>query len=369
MKIIQLVTKRQYRGAEVFAAALSSALQERGHEVLFVGLYPPPDNVLTASNSRNIDLNGNKRAFSWSLLFQLVKLVRSEKPDIIQANGSDTLKYAVLTKLLVPGTNIIYRNISMVSAWVKKYGVKKWFNRFLFSRVNRVTSVGQQSLNDLLATYDYPQNKARLIRRGIPYLEYDPVAIRQQLATQYGFETTDPILVHVGQFSTEKNHPFLLESFKKVVAIHPNVKLLLIGEGKNMSVTRQLVADHQLENNIIFTGHKENVQEILAGCDIFILGSTVEGVPGAILEAALQGLPSVAVKVGGVGEVVINGKTGILIDKHDPSDFSIALIHLIEHSTFRKFLGQGARDFVYEQYGLQHCAEEFIQLYEESLAD
>src|SRR4051812_29547527 len=103
MKILQLVTRRQYRGAEVFAAELSSMLSSHGHTVIYTGLYDPPANALVAEGSINKDLGGKKMFLNPWLLWKLIILIRTSKPDIIQANGSDTLKYAVFAKYYLHG--------------------------------------------------------------------------------------------------------------------------------------------------------------------------------------------------------------------------------------------------------------------------
>lgn len=369
MVILQLVTKRQYRGAEVFAAELCSLLAGNGHSVLFAGLYEAPSNTLTAHGAENIDLNGRKSAFSLVLLLKLIRLIRKENPDIIQANGSDTLKYAVFAKLFMPRLKIVYRNISMVSAWAKEASLKRKFNQWLFKRVNRVTSVGRQSLDDLVKTYHYPPEKTKLIRRGIPQFEIDRINARHKLAKEFGFVETDPILIHIGQFSPEKNHPFLIESFEMLLTHIPNARLVFIGEGIKLNEIRTLVKSKELEKHIFFAGHREHVQELLAGADLFVLGSTIEGVPGVVLEAGMQSLPAVAVKAGGVGEVVQNENTGILIEKHVPLEFSNALMDLLNNEMKRKSLGKNAKDFVMRKYSLQQCVLEFEQLYREIAAE
>lgn len=367
MKILQLVTERQYRGAQVFAAELSTMLSEAGHEVLFVGLYATKENILIAKGAKNIDLQGTKKAFDYGLFKRLQQLIKETKPDIIQANGSDTLKYAVLVKYFNPQLHIVYRNISMVSAWTKDASLKKTINRLLFKKVDRVTSVGQQSLEDLVKTYGYPLAKTKLIRRGIPQLNFNPQEARNKTAELFGFPSTDFVIMHIGQFSAEKNHAFIIESFKKVIQQHANARLIFIGEGKKYKETTELVEREGLQKNIFFAGYRENVQEFLAGADVFVMGSTIEGVPGVVLEAGMQSVPSVAVNVGGVGEVVQNGKTGILLSTHDSSAFGNAIVSLMENSPLRTTLGSNAKEFVMKNYSLQNCLREFEWLYNDIL--
>ena len=83
IKILQLVTKRQFRGAEVFAAELSQELIRRGHHIVFAGLYSPSAHVLEVKKAENIDLKGKKLFFNPLLLLRLILLVRKEQPDVI----------------------------------------------------------------------------------------------------------------------------------------------------------------------------------------------------------------------------------------------------------------------------------------------
>ena len=291
-------------------------------------------------------------------------MIKNEQPDILQANGSDTLKYAVIAKLFHPNLNIVYRNISMISAWAKAGSAKRKFNQWLFKRVDRVTSVGQQSLEDLVKTYQYPVSKTKLIRRGIPQVSTDANTSRQQIAAEFGFNKQNPLLIHIGQFSPEKNHVFMIGSMQKVLDKVQGAKLVFIGEGKLMEEMKQLVADKKLQANIFFAGHRNQVQELLAAADLFILGSTIEGVPGVILEAGMQAVPSVAVNVGGVGEVVQNRQTGVLVPTHNEDAFADAVIKLLLQPDERSKLGANARTFVMENYSLQNCLLQFEQLYQ-----
>ena len=90
----------------MFAAELSTMLAENGHEVIFAGLYATKENIISARGAENIDLEGKKTAFNLGLLQRLIKLIKTKKPDIIQANGSDTLKNAVFAKVFIPNLNI-----------------------------------------------------------------------------------------------------------------------------------------------------------------------------------------------------------------------------------------------------------------------
>ena len=300
-------------------------------------------------------------------MFALIKLLKKEKPDIVQANGSDTLKYAVIAKLFIPRIKIIYRNISIISSWSKKGSVKQKFNKWLFKRVDFVTSVGQQALENLINTYNYPNEKTKMIRRGIPQFDFNQLQSRTAIANEFEFDVSNKILMHIGQFSPEKNHRFLIESFIQIHQHYSNVKLILIGEGKLYEEIRELVKDRGMEGNVFFAGHRNEVQRLLAGSDLFVLTSNIEGVPGVVLEAGMQSIPTLAINVGGVGEVVIANKTGVLLAEHNVTLFSNAAIALIQNDSLRKELGMNVYKFVMENYSLNSCSDQFEKLYKQIL--
>lgn len=365
IKILQLVTKRQFRGAEVFAAELSQELIRRGHHIVFAGLYSPSAHVLEVKKAKNIDLKGKKLFFNPLLLLKLILLVRKEQPDVVQANGSDTLKYAVLTSLFFHRMKITYRNISMVSSWTKKGSFRHLFNRWLFRHVDYVTSVGDHSLRDLTALYGYDPSQASVVRRGIPEYKYEKQEQRNKLNNLFKIGEEERIIMHVGQFSSEKNHPFLIDAFEEIKKVHPSVKLILIGEGENYRKINDEVKRKNLQKDILFAGYQKEVQSWLSAADIFVLVSTIEGVPGVILEAAMQGVPAVAVNVGGVEELIFNGETGWIVEKHDKIDFSGAVLQLLQQEEQRKSFGAAAAAFVKANYSVGSCADAFEKIYEQ----
>ena len=168
MRILQLVARRQRRGAEVFAALLSDGLTIKGHEVELVGLYPPPCDELTPAVARTHDLSGRPdRRLSYALISELRNLIRKMCPDVVQANGSATLRYASLVKLLSRGRwALVYRNISFASHWVRSPAHRLW-GRWLVRNVGHVAAVSSKSGEDFRRTYGVPQSRISVIPRGV----------------------------------------------------------------------------------------------------------------------------------------------------------------------------------------------------------
>jgi L-malate glycosyltransferase len=364
MKILQLVTKRQFRGAEVFAAELSKQLLQRNHTILFVGLYAPAHPPLEVEGATHIDLITQKpRFFSVALLRKLIQLIKSEKPDIIQANGSDTLKYVVIAKLVAKLPPVTYRNISMISVWINS-PIKKWWVKTVMSQVDFVTSVGEFARRDFINTLSFPEDKIKVISRGIPIhpqsREEGKIILKQRFPH---VRHEDPIIIHIGNFSPEKNHRFLLEVMEIIKPINPNVRLLCLGGGVLWDAIDAEIKQRQLENQILLFGFYPQPGKLLAAADLTVLCSTVEGVPGVILEAGSQKIPAVAVNVGGVQEVVWEKQTGYVIEEFNPQLFADKVLHLLHNNELRSQMGHRAYEVVQQNYDPETNAHTFEQLY------
>lgn len=362
MKILQLLTKRQYRGAEVAAATFSQEFIALGHTIIFAGLYAPPEESLHVDGALNVDIHARKTFFSITGFFRLLKLIKQEKPDILHANGSDTLKYLIAIKVVRPSSIVIYRNISVISHWRGTNPFKNAFYNFLFRKTNFVTSVGDTSRADLMKTFEYPEQKIAVIKRGIKI----PVKVesRADQKIKLGIPPDKLVLIHVGNFSPEKNHAFLIDSFIRIKQTGLPVTLLLAGEGLLLNEIRDKVKSLKLEQDVIFLGLVPDISPYLATADLIVLTSKVEGVPGVLLEAAAHNVPAVALNVGGVSESVLHGETGVLVSEEDTGLFSTEVTALLKDESTRRRLGENAWRFVKENYDLNTGARKFIGIFE-----
>jgi glycosyltransferase involved in cell wall biosynthesis len=363
MRVLQLVTKRQYRGAELFAADLSSELLKMGHHVLFVGIYENDSDILEVEGAVNCDLvSGKKNSFSIEITRKLIKLINKEKPDVIQCNGSDTLKYTYAASFFIENIPIVYRNISIISEWVSDRP-KKMIYKQIFNRVAHVTSVGDEALSDFIETYNFPRKNAEVIRRGIPVKNIDKIAFSKKFRKEIGLDNSSKIAVHIGNFSPEKNHEFLIDVFLGLKDQHPEIKLICVGSGILFDKIKDIIYQYGLEKNIYLLGFRKDIPEILAASDCLVLSSKIEGVPGVILEAGTQKTPSIATNVGGVKEALIDGKTGYLIDDFNIKLFRERLIGIMENEDLRKQLGENAYEMISKGYDPHSNASKFEKLY------
>jgi len=371
MKILQLVTSRQYRGAEVACATFSEEFIKNGHQVCFVGLYETPEISLSVNGAKNIDLNIKRKGFSISGLLKLFKIIWNENPDVLHANGSDTLKYLVVVKLFFPSKILFYRNISLVSKWIGKSRTKLIFYKLLFSKVNFVTSVGNASREDIIHTLNLSPEKVEVINRGIIINQLDANHENFSDSNNEVFKILsakkDSVLIHVGNFSKEKNHDLLIDSFKLVLEKHPACILILLGTGNLLNDIKEKVHSLGIEHAVFFLGVQRNMAFWYQQSSILLLTSTIEGVPGVILEAASFKRPAVSTDVGGVQECMVHRKTGLIVNSFNPQLFSNAVIELLEDKEKTNALGQNAFSYVSDNYNIEIQSQKFLNLFKNQL--
>ena len=124
-----------------------------------------------------------------------------------------------------------------------------------------------------------------------------------------------------------------------------------------------------LESVVRLAGERDDVGELLAGADLFVLSSRSEGLPLSILEAMAAGLPVVASSVGGVPELVVEGETGLLVPPGDPHALAAAMERLLDDPALRRRLGAAGRTRVSEHFDLAVARRAHLDLYRALLAD
>ncbi|MFC2186928.1 glycosyltransferase [Fulvivirgaceae bacterium LMO-SS25] len=364
LTILQIVTRRQYRGAEMFASKLSEGLVGQGHRVIFLGLYPPPPVDLQPQGAECQDLNGDSSAFiSPKLLKELKQFIAEYKPDIIQANGSDTLKYSALCKRHFPQIPLIYRLISMPSYWMGTNPFKRMVYRFFYSKTNFVSGVGRPAIDQLVELMNYPPAKTNVIYRGVDEHLFDKDSCRQTLGAELNIPQTAKVLITVGALKDEKDHHFMIDAFAQMNHHDKELHLILLGEGDLKMDLMAKCKSIGFGNKVHFVGFKDNVGEWLAGADLFLLTSKIEGVPGVVLEAAIQKLPALAIDVGGVREVIEHKITGIALPEREVKSFAFKADYLLSQPALLAEMGTNSRQLVVNKFGLSRAVREFEELY------
>ena len=355
MKILQIIQKKQLRGAEVFASQLSQHLEARGHEVMMVALADGVASLPFDGGIRVLGASLGKRFWDLKAWRSLARMVRKFAPDIVQCNAADTLKYAVFSKLLCRWQAVlVYRNASTMSRYVDG-GMKKKINRFLLKKTNHIISVCRYVQQDLLNLFHMPDANSCVI----------PVGMEAKLLRKIDLPGgTGPRLVHVGGLSFEKNHEGLFRILKYFLYYHPNARLWVIGSGPDSYKIKRLAASMFTGSQVQFVEATAEAIHYIHSADMLLLPSLIEGLPAVILEAFYANTPVVAYNVGGIGEI-LDEHTGWLVEKGDEQGFVNAMLEVLNGGA--EVVAprvEAAYALVQEHYRNEEIAKRFEEVYE-----
>jgi glycosyltransferase involved in cell wall biosynthesis len=141
------------------------------------------------------------------------------------------------------------------------------------------------------------------------------------------------------------------------------MQLWLVGDGELRPVVERAVSEKKLQEKVFFLGIRDNISNILAKCDLFVLSSDYEGVPLTVLEAMVAGKPVVSTRVGGVPELVEDGVMGLLVPPRDPQALSQAILRLAKDHDLCRRMGQAGQRKALERFDISRTAQGYETLY------
>ena len=184
---------------------------------------------------------------------------------------------------------------------------------------------------------------------------------------EWGLDSEDFIIGNVARLEKRKGHKFLIDAFKKVIEERKGcpLKLLIIGEGEEERNLENYVRGLNLEDKIIFTGYREDVEELMAMMDIFALTSLREGLPRVLVQAAAVGMPSVAFNVDGVSEILKDNYNGFLVRVKDVEQLVNRIIKYIDNKDLVWLHGQNGREFIKDKWSIKDMIDKIDKIYQD----
>jgi glycosyltransferase involved in cell wall biosynthesis len=370
LRILQLVQKPQRRGAEMFAAQLSATLRTTGEAVVrTVYLYPNGEPGALRLVDGDVLIGGREAhpterlvgANPW-VLRRLATAIDDFAPDIVQANGSRTLKYGALASVVRRRVSVVYRNIGDPSQWIVDRRRRFFYSKVVLPRLGGIVSVSETTLRGVRALYAKPIPTA-CIPRAIDVEAFRPTQSRAQVRVALGVDPSVPVVLYVGSLTREKRPDRLARTFAAIRANVPEAELWVVGSGPLAGDLATQLAGSGNEGNGRLLGVREDIANLMGAADLLLLTSDTEGTPGVVLEAGAASLAVVATRVGGVGDCVADGRTGILVDREDEAGLARAAVALLRDPFARKQMGIEAQYLVADRFALATITQDYLRFY------
>jgi glycosyltransferase involved in cell wall biosynthesis len=170
-------------------------------------------------------------------------------------------------------------------------------------------------------------------------------------------------ILTVANLRAEKAHEVLLAAAAELRPRYPYLRYVIAGDGPRLAELRALASSLGLDGQVTFLGHREDVPALLADADAFVLPSRSEAFPNGAIEAMAAGLPVIASRVGGLVDLIDEGRTGLLVEPDDPRALAAAIESLVVSPARAEVLGACARDEVSRRYSFERMVRGFEDLY------
>ena len=377
IKIAQVITRLDQGGAPEIVGAIFNSLKDPVYErKLITGQTVCPDKEakkILQNLNESIYIPELKREINpISDLIALAKLFlifRREKFTIVHTH---TAKAGVLARIAahLAGVPCIIHQphghnfYGYFGVWGSKMALI--LEKFLATLTDRIIVLTESEKKDFLRLKVCCFEKISVVGNGIELNKYCLENVNKgEIKKILGIAGEDKVVGFIGRLEPIKGIEYLITAAKIIVTQISEIKFIITGEGALRKKLESEVKNLGLAKNFIFTGWKEDISPILAILDLCVLPSLNESWGLILLQAQKAGVPIVATTVGGIPEVVLDGKTGILVPPKDSRRFAEAIIYLLKDNPKRLAMAKAAKEWVDTRFSIQEMLGKIHGIYNE----
>lgn len=362
-----------YGGSGIVGSELGRDLAERGHNVHFISSVLPTR--LTELNERihfhEVEMMSyalfEHQPYDLALATKMATVARAEKLDLLHVHyaiphsiSAILARESIKQKRYVPvittlhGTDITLVGADRSYLPITRYGLQQ---------SDGVTAVSKFLKQATIETFDF--DDVEVIPNficGKHYFRTPDAPLRKELAPN-----GERLLVHVSNFRAVKRAIDCVEILAKVRAAGENAKLVMVGDGPELSAVRYRGEQLGMNGNVVYVGKQANIADYLGVADVFLLPSELESFGLAALEAQACEVPVIATRIGGIPEVVNEGESGFLSDVGDVDKMSVDTLKLLGNEEMRRTFGERGRDLAISRYSTEKIIPQYIAFYEKTI--
>ena len=360
VKVLQFICSSGFYGAERWVLALAKHLDaDKFCCDLAVTMEPGQTDLELVSEYQKLGLSCHivsmKNKFDYSAVNRLAKLIEDEKIDIIHTHGykSDIIGILAARKA---GIKSVSTPHGFENAKDFKLRLFIWLGCQAMKYATKVVPLSRQLMDDM-RRIGVKAEKVQYIQNGVDLSEVESTPIPERINPQ------EKRIGFVGQMISRKNIFDILDIFEAIHQQHPETRLILLGDGDARAELEQY--SHQLRSvdAIEFLGFRDDRLSLLKSFDLFVMTSTLEGIPRCLMEATAAGIPVAAYNIPGIDQLIEHNQTGLLAPLGDKTRLQQYWLNLLYQPQEAKKLADAAKEYVYQHYSANRMAEEYSQLF------
>ena len=368
MKILVSCLSKSWGGMEMVTLVFIKKLLERNIQVELLCIKESRLHI--EANALGIMINpiravGYFHPFS---ILKIVALVRRKKFDLIHTHASKDLW------LLAPALKILRKKRPLLlTKHVGSFIVKKdKLHKFIYEKVTYALAISKVIAKNLLDTCPLKEEQILIHHNGVDLTRFNPDnSNREIIRNEFNIKENQIVIGMLARFSPGKGHEEFLFAAKELNKKYNNLFFLIVGEashGENeyADSVKNLAEKYQI-NNLIFTGFRSDIPDVLSAMDIFVFPSHSEAFGVALIEAMAMGLPSVCSNSDGVLDIAIDSETSYLFERKNGEDLIDKILLLINSPETRKKFSEASRKRVENNFDLEIIINQLIDIYKKAL--
>ena len=307
-----------------------------------------------------------KRVHLLRNFLKLVRFIKEGRFDIVHSNMYDANTPARVAAKLA-GIPVIIAHEHNIENWKRKK--EKMVDRLLANFTDKVVAVSQGVKNFLIEEEGIPESKIEVIYNGIDIKRFENVKVSmREKKKEFGIASQEKVVGIVSRIAPQKGHKYFIQVATKILKSFPDTKFLIVGEGKRdlEGEIKKIVREQGIEKQVIFTGSREDIPEIISIMDVFVFPSLREGFGNVLVEAMACKKPIVAFDIPGVNEVIVNGKTGFLVSPGEVEVLAEKTNLLLKDREIREKMGEFSTQRA-KVFSIERMVEKTESLYDELL--
>lgn len=294
-------------------------------------------------------------------LKNLANVVKKNNYKYVMRVSQHSLSTLELLVAKLNGADVlIYRSSNSKTGGGKINTLLHYFFKWMSIRIPNIKIAPSTEAAEFMFGKNCIINKnAKILKNGIPLelFQFDEKK-RNKIRNEFKIEEKF-VIGHVGRFSEQKNHYYLLDVFSEIVKLNNDSVLLLVGNGNLENKIKERVKRLGLENQVVFAGTRSNIPEILMAMDVFIFPSFFEGLPNSVIEAQATGLPCL-ISDTITSEVKIIDEVKFMSIKEQPSNWAKEALTMTRNNEIENIRNK----FIRNGYDINKIVDDFIDLIE-----
>ena len=361
MKITYLLPELKLGGAEKHVISLASGLVARGHEVKILCLFREGP-LADEARAKDLPLFCLNLPYRWnpSVFFRIHEWFSSHPVEVLHTYLFGFHFFAGLPARLLKIPALVSSRRE-ISHWQRKRhrGLENLGNLF----VDRVVCCSKAVEAWTLEKEQISPGRVLTLYNGIDETQFYPKNHRLAVRRSLGIPADAPVIGTVANMAVEKGYPYLLEAVKSISEKRPEAWFLFVGAGPMETEIKEKARQISRHTQIVFTGTRTDIPDLIDAMDIFVLSSVIEGFPNVLLEALSRGRPVIATHVGGIPELIESGQQGILVPPQDGTALAEAVLNLLKDPEGSQALGQKGREKVRKSFTHKQMLDQYEALY------